>query len=227
MKKTAYILVLAALAGLVAAPGNVSAAPDYNAWQSQDLIKVTPVLEGNTWTWTVFNTTGAPDGNGNPGASVLSWSLIPYNVNAPVAVSGWTAPDGWVWRNGGFEIDKSSQKYYTLPALGPQQTFVFTYTFDPNAAVVNSAPKVEGPTFLSHVAAVVPGSGTLNDPYVKQGKWQESKWMLDSGKKESTWFDWDPLPPDIPDAPVPVPEPATMILSGLGLAAVIRRKLAS
>ncbi len=207
------------LAGLVAAPGRVSAAPDFNAWQTEDLIKVSPVLDEstNTYTWSVKNTTGAS-------GSVLSWSLIPFNISAPTA---YTAPSGWVWRNGGFEIEKASQKYYTMPALGPGQTFEFTYTFDPGALPVNSTSEVNGLTFLSHVAAVVPGSGTLNDPYVKQGKWQESKWMLDSGKKESTWFDKDPLPPDIPDAPAPVPEPATMILSGLGLAAVIRRRLAS
>ncbi|BCW99176.1 MAG: hypothetical protein KatS3mg024_2003 [Armatimonadota bacterium] len=211
----------------VCAAGAVHAAPNFNAAITQDLIVVTqsyldPVNGYTVVKWEALNTTGAV-----PGApAVLSWSLVPCNIPAPKAYS---APEGWVWKNGGFEIDKSSQKYYTPPALGPQQTLVFTYAFDPSEPFLNSAPSAVDAfgnpvtAFLSHVGAVVPESGLLDgNPVAKLGKWQDSAaWMI-GGKPVSTWFDNDPLRPAV----VPIPEPATLALSVIGLAAILRRRFA-
>ncbi len=220
MRKS-FILLLA----VACAAGAATAAPNFNAALTTDLIIIqetaAPENGYTKLTWTAFNTTGASPGD----PAVLSWSLIPFNVPAPLA---WTAPDGWVWKNGGFELDKSPQKYYTPPALGPQQSAVFTYIYDPSAPILNAAPSVVDEygsplrAWLSHVGAVVPGSGLLDgDPAARLGKWEESYWTID-GKNVSTWFDKDPLRPAV----VPIPEPATLALTGIGLAAVLRRRTA-
>jgi hypothetical protein len=221
MKRISIFIIAA-----VWAAGVVQAAPNFNAAITEDLILVTqsyldPINGYTVVKWEAFNTTGAV-----PGApAVLSWSLVPYNIPAPKAYS---APEGWVWKSGGFEIDKSSQKYYTPPALGLQQTFVFTYTYDPSEPFLNSAPSAVDAygnpvtAFLSHVGAVIPDSGLLaGDPVAKLGKWQEATWMI-GGKPVSTWFDKDPLKLAV----VPIPEPATLALTGIGLAAVLRRRFA-
>ena len=206
------------------AAGAVHAAPNFNAAITEDLILVSqtvlaPQNGHRVVQWEAFNTTGAAPGD----AAVLGWSLIPYNVPAPKA---WVAPDGWVWKSGGFEVEKSSQKYYTPPALGPQQKLLFTYEFDPSEPTLNAAPSAVDAygnpvtAFLSHVGAVVPGSGLLaGDPAARTGKWEEASWMI-GGKPVSTWYDRDPLKPAV----VPIPEPAALMLSGLGLAAVLRRR---
>lgn len=209
------VLLLIAAVGIAAA---VSAnAQNPNSAQTSGLTKVTSTLTGNTYTWVVTNMSNTS----NASWDVLGWSLIPYNVPTMVA---YTAPSGWTWKGSGWgQVDvNSSDKYFTPPALGPGQSFTFTYTFDPNGKIINSAPG--GLQFLTHVGAVVPGSGNLTGT----DKWSGTSVSLSSfstldfslqGGSSNTWYDRSLL-----GTPTPVPEPASIALTGIGLAWLARRR---
>jgi hypothetical protein len=169
----------------------------------------------NTYTWTLTN------GSDRPGMPYsIIWTLQPFNVPAPISH---TEPTGWGWKSSGwehYEVAASNKKYYTPPSIAPGQSVVFTYTFAPTAPKINRRDDSDAIGFLSHVAQVEPGSGSLDG----SKKWTSA----DNPVYGQTWFDRSTITPD-PEYP-PVPEPASLIALGFGLASltslVVRRRRA-
>jgi hypothetical protein len=157
-------------------------------------------LTGNTYTWTLFNNSGL-EGDGTPGYDVLIWSLQPFQVKEPLS---WTAPDGWEWTSAGghqqFEIANPDSKYKSPVAIAPSGSAVFTYTFDPDAPLVNShGPQPTGIAFLTHAAAV------HTEPIINHGV---KEWVATSAPGLGpSWYDvsisYDP--------PTVVPEPSGIL----------------
>lgn len=149
----------------------------------------------NTYTWTLTN------GSDQPGLPLaIIWALQPFNVPAPISH---TEPAGWEWNAGSwqyYEVDSPSAKYYTPPSVAPGLSVVFTYTFDPTAPKIN--PREDDPDalcFLSHVAQVEPGSGTLDGSV----KWTP----VENPVYGPTWYDRCTI----------VPEPCSLITLAFGL----------
>lgn len=196
-------------------------AQSWSAAQTSGITLVTSSLDPmtNTYIWTLTNGSGQFDL-----PTVLIWSLEPFNVPAPIA---WTAPAGWTWSGNGwqsYEITDSGEKYYAPPAVAPGQSVTFSYTFDPAAPKIN--PFGEGyigsPTaigFISHVAQVVPGSGTLDGSV----RWTEDPNSIYG----QTWFDRCIVEGDKDYPPVPEPSSIFAMMVGLtSLGGLLRRRTA-
>ncbi len=191
------------------------------SWSSAKTSGITIVesmldTDTNTYTWTLTNGSDSP---GTPLAII--WTLQPFNVPAPIS---WTAPVGWEWTSHGwetFEIEASNQKYYTPPAIAPGQSVVFTYTFNPVAPIANQRDDgSDALGFLSHVAQVEPGSGSLDG---------SKKWTaVTNPVYGQTWHDRCAVDDD-PEYP-PVPEPASLLTLAFGLTSLttlaVRRRRA-
>ena len=207
LKNTCIITAVVLLLAVLALPVNAG------AWSSAQtsgitLLQSTLNMSTNTFTWTLTN---GSDGPGMPCAII--WSLQPFNVPAP---TDWTAPAGWTWTSHGwetFEIDDNSEKYYTPPAIAPGQSAIFTYTVDPEAPRINpygsgydGDPDAIG--FITHIAQVVPGSGTLDG---------STRWIgATNPLYGATWYDRCTITPPTIIYP-PVPEPSSLAVLALGL----------
>lgn len=200
MPKTGALILLTGF--LLIAAAMSASAQSYNAAQTFGITDVSSVLNGNTFTWTLTNNSDQSD----PAWDVLVWSLVPYNVREAVSV---TAPAGWSWTGSGWAQwnVQANQKYFTPPAIGPGESAVFTYTFDPSGPMINSAPG-EGMVFLTHVGAVAPGSGDS----LGTDRWTEGLTTVFAGS--GTWFD------------ASTPEPGSLLALGAGLVSLfgLRKK---
>lgn len=169
-------------------------AQNWNAAVTSGLTGVNASRLGNTWTFILTNQSGISA----PEWDVLAWSLEPFNVSEPSSV---TMPSGWNWKDAHWEqyVVDPTQKYYTPPALAPGQNYTFTLTFDPGAALINVEPLLGDQIgFISHVGAVVPGSGSIDGT---------QKWNSYTTEFGNTWY----------DRPGPVPEPGSLLALGTGL----------
>jgi len=215
LRNTCILAVVVLLLAVLVLPAHAVA---WSAAKTTGITEVESVLDTatNTYTWTLTN---GSDQTGLPLAII--WALQPFNLPAPVSH---TEPAGWEWNAGSwqyYEVDSPSDKYYTPPSVAPGQSVVFTYTFDPSAPKIN--PRDDDPdtlSFLSHVAQVEPGSGSLDG---------STKWTpVENPVYGPTWYDRCTVDPDPPYPPVP--EPCSLITLSFGLASLgslaVRRRRA-
>lgn len=151
-----------------------------NSARTSGLTTVISELEGNTFTWTLFNNTGP--GDNQPEWDVLIWSLQPFGLPDPVSV---TAPTGWEWSHNGynkFQIKNKSDKYESSPAVPPGGSLEFKYQVD--LAEIGNIDQ-SNISFLAHVAAVKPL------PIAKAGKLQ---WIATAVDGEYSWHDKSETP---------------------------------
>lgn len=202
LKNSSVLAVVVLLLAILVLPANAV------SWSSAKtsgitLVESTLDVDTNTYTWVLTNNSDQP---GLPYAII--WALQPFNVPAPISH---TEPAGWEWNAGSwqhYEVASPSQKYYTPPSIAPGQSVVFSYTFDPSAPKINL--RGDDPvtlSFLSHVAQVEPGSGTLDGSV----KWTP----VENPVYGPTWYDRT-IVVDDPEYP-PVPEPAALVVLSTGM----------
>jgi len=165
------------------------------------LTSVASSLQGNTFTWDLYNPSGP--GDGTPNWDILIWSLQPDDLPAPTE---WSAPSGWSWQKsagGGFRLDDNSRKYEVGgPAVEPGEHMIFTYTIDDAASYAGRL------SFLAHVGAVngteAAGGGAF-------------RWLSVQTPNGRTWFDR----PSLQILTPPVGEPGGALVLAFGLVAAV------
>lgn len=174
MKKALICIVVVLLFALLTAV--TAYGQSWNSAVTEGITAVYASLDTstNTWTWVLTNTSSTP---ACPVPDhVLVWKFQPFNVYEVVS---WTAPAGWVWETSGwqnYEIANNNRKYYTPPAIAPGKSAIFTYKFNPSGKKINPFPQgycgdPDAIGFITHVGAVIPGSGSLDGSV----RWKESK----------------------------------------------------
>jgi hypothetical protein len=194
MKKFTHTIAAAILLAILVMPAQ---AVSWSSAKTTGITLVDSVLDTdtNTYTWTLTNGSDAP---GMPYA--ILWALQPFNVPAPIAH---TEPTGWEWNAGSwqyYEVADPADKYYTPPSIAPGQSVVFTYTFDPMSPKINLRDDdPESLCFISHVAQVEPGTGSLDG---------STKWTpVTNPVYGPTWYDRCKL----------IPEPCSLLVMTTGI----------
>ena len=145
-----------------------------NSAVTSGLTSVYSEFKDGIYLWTLTNDSQADT---TSSFDVLVWELIPYQVNEPAS---WIAPAGWEWSGDRWELI-SAQRYFTPYAVAPGQSIRFSYTPDPQLGIVNpQGPQPQGLGFVTHVAAVVPGSGSPDGLI---------RWAQASSEYGGTWHD--------------------------------------
>ena len=152
-------------------------AQTWNSAKTSGYTSVESVFENGVYTWTLRNNSSLP-GDVDPSFDLLIWELMPYQVSVPESVA---TPDGWEWTGDSWIVADSSKRYYSPHSIGPGQLLVFEYTPAPGGELINAnGPQPEGLGFVVHVAAVVPGSGSLDGSV---------KWKPTTTRFGGTWYD--------------------------------------
>lgn len=184
------------LVALTTAPAN---AQSWNAGSTSGMTAVESVLQDGLYTWTLWN-------NFLPNDSpyqLLVWELIPFDVNVPLDVD---SPEGWFWTGNKWKLEAAGGKYFTPHALGPGESLTFTYKENPDGPVLKqSGLPFTGVKFLTHVAAVVPDSGSAGGSV---------KWVAAQTPHGSTWFD---IAKPAENLQSPVPEPGGLAVLAMGI----------
>lgn len=192
---TALILII-----FVTAPAH---AESWSSGVTAGLTSVESILNGGAYTWMLKNNTSLP-GDDNQVFDILVWSLTPYQVNEPLTV---VSPAGWKWNGKGWEVASNSDKYLTPNSVGPGKSLVFQYTPDPRGHLINaSGPQPAGLAFITHVAAVLPDSGSANGA---------EQWTKTTKLTDATWHDKSAVNESNMSA---TPEPKGFIVMAFGIA---------
>lgn len=185
---------------LVACLSFPARAQNWNSAVTSGITSVFSEFKDGVYHWTLENNSSQDTW---ASYDVLVWELIPFQVARP---SSWTAPEGWEWSRDRWELI-SNDRYYTPYALAPGASIQFRYTPDPWQGLVNpQGPQPEGLGFITHVAAVVPGSGS-DDGAIK--------WTPASTEYGQTWYDL----PTVFDSPsTAIPEAPGILVLAAGIA---------
>lgn len=142
---------------LVVLVGFTAHAQSWNSARTSGWTSVDSALSDGAYTWTLYNKS-ALSMDQDPAFDLLVWELIPFQVFEPIA---WSAPEGWAWTGDRFRLLDRSAKYRTPYAIAPGSRAEFLYTPDPIGRLVNAqGPQPDSLGFITHVAAVIPGSGS-------------------------------------------------------------------
>ena len=192
-------IILAFLLLVITSP--IVHAQSWSSASSSEFTSIHSEFIDGTYFWTLTNKSSL-SGDPYPSFDVLVWELIPFQVQEPLSV---ISPSGWTWAGSKWKLSSSaSKKYYTPNALGPGMSIAFKYTPDPNKPLINyngMQPQCLG--FITHVAAVVPGSGS-NDG--------EKSWTAATTEHGGTWYD----SATISGLEQVVPEPSGMLVMAVG-----------
>ncbi len=199
------LALFAALVLLILVTVSVQA-QTWSSAKTTGLTSVESVFQNGVYTWTVTNESSLP-GDTEPSYDLLIWGLMPYQVSVPQSVS---TPAGWTWTGDGWSVASSSEKYRTPASIAPGQSLVFQYTPVPDGELINSSGRQpDGLGFVVHVAAVVPGSGSLDGSV---------KWTPTMTEFGGTWY--DRATAEIPDSS-PVPEMEGLFVLAYGALALV------
>jgi hypothetical protein len=200
MRKLVRGIVIAAFAMVLAGS---ACSQSWNSTTYTGLTSMKSVLEGDTFVWTLTNNSSLAQDEYSD-FDILIWDLMPYQILEPAS---WTAPEGWTWNGTKMELVSSSSGYFTPYAIGPGQSLTFTYRPKLGGEYINtSGPPDIGPLFASHVAAVVPGSGSFDG----SDRWDDY-FVRDMGP---TWH--DQAITEFGDRPL-IPEPGGVLVLALGV----------
>lgn len=196
------LIALAAVSFLILLAAMPVCAQTWSSAIYSGLTSVESRFENGTYIWTLTNNSSLA-GDDDPSFDILVWSLTPFQVQEPLS---YTPPEGWRWAGNRWELASSpSRKYYTPDALAPGKSVRFLYTPDPEGKLLNAnGPQPQGLSFIAHVAAVAPGSGSEDG---------NLRWKPTASRYGNTWYDKS----GSASYSDPVPEPRGL----LGLAAGI------
>jgi len=197
----------AAIAGLVALVlvlvlAGAAHSQNWNSTQDTGLTSVRSVLEGDTFVWTLTNNSSLAQDE-YPDFDVLAWDMMPYQILEP---ESWSAPEGWAWDGKRMKLASNSDGYFTPHALGPGQSLTFTYQPKVGGEYINTSGPIDMvPRFAVHVAAVFPGSGTLD----AVDRWEEYY----AENLAETWHDRATIGGGYPGATL-IPEASGLLVLG-------------